>query len=151
MIAALTNHLWQSTVFVLAAALVAAALRKNGAHIRHRIWVVASLKFLVPFSVLMSLGSALPIFRPSTAGAAPDTVTVIDAGINPPRVIGEIAVPNSVIGPPGNVAISPNGAIAIVASAAHPGEAARPPSKSGASAARRPMRPLDRFTAICPT
>src|SRR4029079_10484510 len=27
-----------------------------------RVWVIASLKFLVPFSVLMSLGSALPTF-----------------------------------------------------------------------------------------
>jgi uncharacterized protein (TIGR03435 family) len=71
MIAALTNHLWQSTLFVLAAGVVAFALRKNGAHIRHRVWVVASLKFLVPFSVLMSLGSALPHLRTSTATAAP--------------------------------------------------------------------------------
>ena len=44
MIGAFTNHLWQSTLFVLAAALVAAALRQNGAHIRHRIWLLASLK-----------------------------------------------------------------------------------------------------------
>ena len=62
MIAALTNHLWQSTLFVLAAGVVAAALRKNGAHVRHRVWLIASLKFLVPFSVLMSLGGALPRF-----------------------------------------------------------------------------------------
>jgi uncharacterized protein (TIGR03435 family) len=59
MIGALTNHLWQSTLFVLAAALVAAALRRNGAHIRHAVWVVASLKFLVPFSLFVGLGGAL--------------------------------------------------------------------------------------------
>src|SRR6185436_18884651 len=74
MIAALTNHLWQSTLFVLAAAVVAAALRKNGAHIRHRVWVIASLKFLVPFSLLMSLGGALPRFTQSASAiAAPGT------------------------------------------------------------------------------
>jgi uncharacterized protein (TIGR03435 family) len=66
MIGALTNHLWQSTLFVLAAGLVAAALRHNGAHIRHRVWLIASLKFLVPFSVLISLGAFLPRFAPAT-------------------------------------------------------------------------------------
>ena len=60
MIPAITNHLWQSTIFVLAAALIATALRQNGAHIRHGIWLIASLKFLVPLFLLMSLGSLLP-------------------------------------------------------------------------------------------
>ena len=59
MIAELTNHLWQSTLFGAAAALVAAALRQNRAAVRHWVWVTASLKFLVPFSLLMSLGSQL--------------------------------------------------------------------------------------------
>jgi len=74
MIATLMNHLWQSTLFVLAAAIAAAALRKNGAHIRHGVWVIASLKFLAPFSLLMSLGSALPSFTPAAAAIA-DTTT----------------------------------------------------------------------------
>jgi uncharacterized protein (TIGR03435 family) len=68
------NHLWQSTLFALAAAITAAALRKNGAHIRHGVWVIASMKFLVPFSLLMSLGSALPSFTPAAAAIA-DTTT----------------------------------------------------------------------------
>jgi TonB family protein len=34
-------------------------LRRNQAAIRHRLWLAASLKFLVPFSLLMSLGSHL--------------------------------------------------------------------------------------------
>ena len=69
MIGALTNHLWQSTLFVLAAGLVAAALRKNGADVRYRVWLIASLKFLVPFSILMSLGGALPRITPASADA----------------------------------------------------------------------------------
>ena len=68
------NHLWQSSLFVLAAAITAAALRKNGAHIRHGVWVIASLKFLAPFSLLMSLGSALSSFTPAAAVIA-DTTT----------------------------------------------------------------------------
>jgi len=51
------NHLWQSTIFALAAWLLTLALRKNHARIRHSIWLVASLKFLIPFSLLVSAGS----------------------------------------------------------------------------------------------
>jgi DNA-binding beta-propeller fold protein YncE len=46
----------------------------------------------------------------------PDTATVIDLSVSPPRVLGSIPVPNSVIGPPQNVAIAPGGAIALIAS-----------------------------------
>jgi uncharacterized protein (TIGR03435 family) len=74
MIAALSNHLWQSTLFVLAAALVVAALRQNGAHVRHAVWLVASLKFLVPFALLMSLGSALPGSTEMASRAAPAAI-----------------------------------------------------------------------------
>ncbi len=57
MIPALTNHLWQSTLFAAAAGLLAAGLRRNRAHVRYWLWFSASLKFFVPFSLLMSLGS----------------------------------------------------------------------------------------------
>jgi beta-lactamase regulating signal transducer with metallopeptidase domain len=57
MIAALTNHLWQSTAFALAVALLATLYRSNGAQIRFSLWLTASIKFLVPFAMLMSLGS----------------------------------------------------------------------------------------------
>ena len=46
----------------------------------------------------------------------PDTVTILDASVMPPRVVSEVAVPNSVIGPPQNVAIAPDGSIAVVTS-----------------------------------
>jgi DNA-binding beta-propeller fold protein YncE len=47
---------------------------------------------------------------------APDTVTVIDLRATPPKVLAEINVPNSVVGPPTNVAISPKEDIALVSS-----------------------------------
>jgi TonB family protein len=56
---ATANHLWQSTLFALAAALVALALRKNHARVRYQLWLTASLKFLIPFSLLIRLGSHL--------------------------------------------------------------------------------------------
>src|ERR1700733_11852040 len=56
---ALANHLWQSTLFALVIAVFTLALRKNQASLRHHLWLAASLKFLVPFSLLVSLGSRL--------------------------------------------------------------------------------------------
>jgi bla regulator protein BlaR1 len=57
--AALANHLWQSTVFAGIAGLLALALRKNHARTRHWLWLIASLKFLIPFSLLSAVGSGL--------------------------------------------------------------------------------------------
>ncbi len=59
MIGELTNHLWQSTLFAVAAGLLTVAFRKNRAQVRYWLWLSASLKFLIPFSLLMSLGSHL--------------------------------------------------------------------------------------------
>jgi bla regulator protein BlaR1 len=55
----LANHLWQSTLFAGVAGLIALALRRNRASLRHGLWLTASVKFLVPFSVLIGLGSQL--------------------------------------------------------------------------------------------
>ena len=50
--------------------------------------------------------------------APPDTMSVIDLAVSPPRVIAEIAVPGSVVGPPFSVAIAPDESIALVTSSA---------------------------------
>ncbi len=52
-------HLWQSTLFAALAALAAFALRNNRAAVRHWVWLAASVKFLVPFSVLVAIGGQL--------------------------------------------------------------------------------------------
>ena len=44
----------------------------------------------------------------------PDTVTIIDLSTLPGRIVGEIKVPTSVVGPPQSIAFSPDDAIAIV-------------------------------------
>src|SRR5580658_939494 len=56
---ALGNHLWQSTLFALAAALLTLILRKNQARARYWLWLAASMKFLIPFSWLVAVGSNL--------------------------------------------------------------------------------------------
>lgn len=63
---AVVNHLWQSTVVAIVAALVALALRRTQARVRHAVWLAASMKFLVPFSVLIALGGAVS-WRAATA------------------------------------------------------------------------------------
>jgi DNA-binding beta-propeller fold protein YncE len=46
----------------------------------------------------------------------PDTVSIIDLRANPPKVLAEIEVPNSVVGPPLNVAVSPREDIVLITS-----------------------------------
>jgi bla regulator protein BlaR1 len=104
----MTNHLWQSTIFAVSAGLLTVVFRKNRAQVRYWLWLSASIKFLIPFSLLMSLGShlewapaarttAIPVvsstmiqftqpfpetasFVPSTAGS-PDWVPVTILGV----------------------------------------------------------------------
>jgi uncharacterized protein (TIGR03435 family) len=54
------NHLWQSTLFGAAAALIALMLRSNRAQTRYWVWFAASTKFLIPFSLLVGLGTHIP-------------------------------------------------------------------------------------------
>lgn len=54
--AALVNHVWQSTVVAGIAGLLALALSKNHARVRYWVWFAASVKFLLPFSLLIAAG-----------------------------------------------------------------------------------------------
>jgi bla regulator protein blaR1 len=67
----LANHLWQSTIFAVLAAILAFTLRNNRPSVRYWIWMAASLKFLLPFSVLTGIGAWIP--------APPQTSTVLTA------------------------------------------------------------------------
>ncbi len=60
MIAAILNDLWQSTAFLCLAALLTLLLRTNSAGARYRVWLAASVKFLLPLSLLASLTGRLP-------------------------------------------------------------------------------------------
>lgn len=71
--AALVNHLWQSTVVAGIALLLTLALKKNQARVRYWVWMIASAKFLIPFSLLMDAGSwlrsliAAPVTKPAVS------------------------------------------------------------------------------------
>ena len=72
MTAELINHLWQSTLFAIGAGMLTVALRNNSARVRYAIWMSASLKFFIPFSLLMGLGSQ-PQLAPTAIAIATQT------------------------------------------------------------------------------
>ena len=57
----LANHLWQSTLVALAAGFLTVAFLNNRAQVRYWLWFSASLKFLLPISLLMGVGSHVAI------------------------------------------------------------------------------------------
>jgi bla regulator protein BlaR1 len=77
----LLDHLWQSTLFTAAVWLVARAVRTNAARVRYWLWFAASLKFLVPISVLVSVGERFA-WR-TTPAAAPAVASVIEQVLTP--------------------------------------------------------------------
>jgi uncharacterized protein (TIGR03435 family) len=78
MISELSNHLWQSTVFAVMAGLLTLAFRKSRAQVRYWLWFSASVKFLIPFSILLALGSSLGRSRTASSVAVPPiTYTVV--------------------------------------------------------------------------
>ena len=70
MISELANHLWQSTLFAVAVWLLTLMCRKNHASVRYWLWFSASVKFFIPFTVLMALGDRL-----EWASSAPQIAT----------------------------------------------------------------------------
>src|SRR5436189_6364525 len=82
MLPALANHLWQSTVFAAAAFLLTLALRQNPARVRYAVWLAALVKFLVPFSLLISAGSRFEWH--AVAPIAPPGIPVVMEQISQP-------------------------------------------------------------------
>jgi len=70
------NHLWQSTVFAAVAGWVTLALRRNAARARHWVWMIASVKFLIPFWLFTNIGSHLGWLKASAAPPARLSVAV---------------------------------------------------------------------------
>lgn len=90
MIPQVTNHIWQSTVFALAAGLLTLAFRKNRAAVRYWLWLAASLKFLVPFALLIALGSRIDR-TPSVRHSAPPVAYTVEQ-ISEPFAAGAAAI-----------------------------------------------------------
>lgn len=70
-------HLWQSTLFALVITVaVATVLRGREARGRHAASLIASLKFLVRFGVLRSLGASMGPVHPASA-PMPEPIRVV--------------------------------------------------------------------------
>jgi bla regulator protein blaR1 len=90
----LADHLWQSTLFAAAAALLTVALRRNSARLRYAVWLVASLKFLVPFSLLVAAGSVFSWrHAPVAATSGMYVVEVVGQPFTRPLAVSSAAVP----------------------------------------------------------
>ncbi|MEO8313766.1 MAG: M56 family metallopeptidase [Pseudomonadota bacterium] len=97
LLVAVLNHLWQSTLFAVAVGGLTLLLRQNSARVRYSLWLIASLKFLVPFALLAAIGSQIPW---DAGGSSHETVA--------PRVFilaGDLAMP---ITPTARIAETPN-------------------------------------------
>jgi bla regulator protein BlaR1 len=84
--APLANHLWQSTLFAATAGLLTLAFKKNRAQVRYWLWLAASVKFLVPFSPLVSAGSRMGWLK---ASAAPSGFSFVMEEMSQPFLSGK--------------------------------------------------------------
>jgi uncharacterized protein (TIGR03435 family) len=88
---AVGNHLWQSTLFAVAAGMLTLALQKNQARVRYGIWLAASVKFLLPFSWLVGIGSRMA-WRHAAARATAGFFTTM-SDVSQPFSQSAIAMP----------------------------------------------------------
>lgn len=96
MLSAIFNHLWQSTAFAAMAGLLTLALRKNHARVRHAVWLAASIKFLIPISILIGLGSAIPWHTaPQFVATGSSQALVVMDEVSQPFTYQAVAAPAS--------------------------------------------------------
>ena len=88
----LANHLWQSTLFAGIAGLLTLLLRNNRARVRHGVWLVASWKFLIPFSALVLLGDQI---HWRTAPQTPQSILSVAMGEISQPFTSAISLPSS--------------------------------------------------------
>ncbi len=83
LVAPVANHLWQSTLFALGSATLALILRGVPSRIRYWLWLAASLKFLLPFSLLLFVGSSLVPARVTVSRLQPAAYYSVDVFSQP--------------------------------------------------------------------
>jgi bla regulator protein blaR1 len=74
--APLVNHLWQSSIMVAGAWLLALSLRRNHARVRYWVWLAASVKCLLPFSLLIAAGERLEALFATPAVLRPSLIAL---------------------------------------------------------------------------
>ncbi|HMH13008.1 MAG TPA: M56 family metallopeptidase [Edaphobacter sp.] len=93
-IPALMQHLWQSTLVCGAFWLLSLMLRRNAARMRFRLWMLASFKFLLPFSLLITAGENISMRgRTATPNVTPLFSMVMEGPAHATAVIPNAAAP----------------------------------------------------------
>ena len=78
--AALIQHLWQSTLVCAALWMLSLMLRRNAARIRLQLWTLASVKFILPFSLLIAAGGGFS----KSSTRTPSIEPILSIGIEGP-------------------------------------------------------------------
>ena len=82
LLAALADHLWQSTWVAAGAALLVWIFRRHRASVRAAIWLAATLKFVIPLAALVAVGRVVP-WSDVPAKAPAGAVAVVQAVSQP--------------------------------------------------------------------
>src|SRR6185312_10192006 len=82
----LFNHLWQSTAFAVIVAIASIVLRRHSPRLRYWLWLAASAKFLVPFSLILATGARIQL-PPDTPTLRAMTVQQVSAAFEPVSVV----------------------------------------------------------------
>src|SRR5580692_1318601 len=93
MLSVIGNHLWQSTLFAEVVWLLTLALRNDSARLRHGLWLAASLKFLIPLSLLITLGGQIH-WRKAPVATELNVLVVMDQ-VSEPFTAPAVALPAS--------------------------------------------------------
>ena len=99
--APLANHLWQSTLFAAVVALVTLVLKNNRAQVRYALWLAASLKFLIPFALFVTIGSQLGSHEVHAAPVFASAMQQINepfVPVKPSHVIAPAAASGNILG-----------------------------------------------------
>jgi beta-lactamase regulating signal transducer with metallopeptidase domain len=94
MISLLLDHLFESTLVAMLLAVLTLCFANNRASVRYGLWFAASIKFLVPFSLIVAAGESL---RWETAPAVTLdyswAVPIVPSDLQLPVILAEMAVP----------------------------------------------------------
>jgi bla regulator protein blaR1 len=80
---AVADHLWQSTLFAAAVWLIARAMKRKRAEVRHGLWLAASAKFLIPFSLLIGIGSPFSVLQHADPELEPAAYAAVSSVAQP--------------------------------------------------------------------
>ncbi len=94
MISLIVDHLLESTLFAMLMGLLTLCFATNRAGVRYGLWFAASLKFLIPFSLIVATGNALRWeTAPAVALDLKWSVAEAASDLRLPEVLADMAAP----------------------------------------------------------